>query len=227
MFMKKLILLVLLLVLCGCSAENVDIKNGLDKLCSKDMESVNYYPNNYTDLMEYYIPSDLQEIDANDYSVQLRYNDSLLVMNVNIAGVITNKYYESTKKNESLFDANKLYYQKNGTYIDSDSRSFIYNLNIYSYENIYLVEFSSKNIKIYGYSNARDLVPMCSRMFVLVKGALVREDTIIANYSSKEVIDYQKKQIDLFESILPVNGRIDELLVKEEVQPEETDIGVE
>lgn len=225
--MKRLILLVLVLLLCGCSVSTSNVTYELDKLCAETMNSVYYYSNNYTDIMEYYIPSDLQEMDANDYSVQFAYEDSKVVMNVNIAGVIANRYYEYSNDRESLFDPGKLFYSNEGTYTDSDQKAFSYKLNVYTYGDNYLIEFSSKNLKIYGYTNLSDLVPLCSRIFVLAKGAYVREDVIIANYSSKEVIDYHKKQVDLFESILPVNGRIDELLVKEEVQPEETENGVE
>ena len=47
----------------------------------------------------------------------------------------------------------------------------------------------------------------------MAKGVHVKEEEVIADYSLKDVIDYEKKQVNLFETIMPVNGNINDFLV--------------
>ncbi|MDO4199098.1 MAG: hypothetical protein Q4D13_08960 [Erysipelotrichaceae bacterium] len=214
--MKKIFICLLMVLLCGCTNQNNDVISALDEVFSEDVKNTNYYPNSYTEVMDYYIPSDMQEMDANKQCTVLKYNDDSIVMNVNISGVITYKYYNSSGSTESLFDISKLYYSRTGVYCDGSGELVYYRFNVYSYDKDYLLLFSSKNINIYGYSCANDVVPVSSRMLLLAKGVNIREESIISKYSSKEVIDYERQQVDLFQSTLPVNGRIDEMLVQKD-----------
>ena len=211
--MKKILICLFLISICGFSSVTNDIKESIDKACDNDKTVVRYYVNNYTSLMEFYLPSDVQEMEANEFSIQLKYDESPLVMNVNVAGIITEKYY-NTEINESMFDPSKLFYSRNGVYVDNSNTSNSYSIGIYSYLDNYLVALCSRKVNLYAYCDLNTLAPMCSRMMVLAKGAKIREDAIVSKYSSKGVIDYQKKQVDLFENVLPVNGRIDDLLIQ-------------
>ena len=50
-------------------------------------------------------------------------------------------------------------------------------------------------------------------MFTIARSVDLDEDLIINNYSDKNVVDYKKKQIDLFDSTRPTSGNLSELLI--------------
>ena len=58
-------------------------------------------------------------------------------------------------------------------------------------------------------------------MLLMARSALVRSEGIISAYSSKEVIDYEKQQVNLFETIMPVNGQINDFLIGENIPTDE------
>ncbi|MBR4421082.1 MAG: hypothetical protein IKS69_00935, partial [Erysipelotrichaceae bacterium] len=60
------------------------------------------------------------------------------------------------------------------------------------------------------------LVPVSSRILLMAKGISISNDDIIANYSSKDVVDYHKKQVNLFETVMPVNGVVNDFLIGQE-----------
>ena len=48
---------------------------------------------------------------------------------------------------------------------------------------------------------------------VMAKGAEVRKSDVVANYSLRDEIDFEKQQVNLFETIMPVNGNVNEFLI--------------
>ena len=50
----------------------------------------------------------------------------------------------------------------------------------------------------------------------MAKGAIVRENDVIAAYSKRNEVDYEKKQVNLFETIMPVNGNVNDLVIGKE-----------
>ena len=50
----------------------------------------------------------------------------------------------------------------------------------------------------------------------MAKSAAVRENDVISAYSSKTEVDYEKKQVNLFETIMPVNGNVNDFMVDKE-----------
>ena len=52
----------------------------------------------------------------------------------------------------------------------------------------------------------------------MARSAAVRSEEIVTAFSSKEVIDYEKQQVNLFETIMPVNGQINDFLIGNDVE---------
>ena len=45
---------------------------------------------------------------------------------------------------------------------------------------------------------------------------LIRENDVIAAYSKRNEVDYEKKQVNLFETIMPANGNVNDLVIGKE-----------
>jgi len=211
--MKKIILVLLCILLVSCQ-RSFDIKKDLNDLFlnEKDIE-LKTRKNNYADYIDYYRPSDIFEIDSDDLSYSFKYNNSSMIMNINIAGIINNHFYNVYyQKDEGFFDHSKLIYERNDTYFtEIEDEPFIYQL--YQDNDDYLLYFATRYLIFYGLAKAEDIVPLTSKMLFLAKSSNVKEDLIVANYSSKDIIDYEKKQVNLFETTMPVSGKLDEFLI--------------
>ena len=210
---KKIIFLFIILGLFGCS-DTVNITSQLDDVFYDEEVHSIIRTNNYTQYVNYYLPSDVQEESANSLSYIFTYNHSKIIMDVNVSGIINSKYYEKYAINdEGFFDKNKMIYSHEGNYSNSKEKMIPYFYHVYNHNDDYLAYFVSQELIFYVYTNMEDLIPVTSRILLIAKGANIANDDIIYRYSSKDVIDYQKKQVNLFETIMPVNGNINEFLI--------------
>ncbi len=209
-------------MLCGC-VSIADPAPELDQVFSADMKQEKIRRNNYSTYIDYYLPSDTSELEGGKLSDSFTYHNSTFIMDVNISGIINEKYYPSEQfSDEGFFDRNKLQYSRQGTYVDADGESHEYLYRVYRYDEKYLTYFVSRDLIFYGYASEDDLVGLSSRILLMAKGAEVRHNDVVANYSLRDEIDYEKKQINLFETIMPVNGNVNEFMIgdKQEESPQ-------
>lgn len=211
--MKKIIVFFVCVLLSACSY-TTNIKSSIDEVFSIDSESIRYRRNNYTDYVDFYLPSDIQEYSSDKLSNIFTYNDSKIIMDINIPAILNTEYYPYRNiSDEGFFDNNKLVYHKEGSYLDIEENAHNYFFNIYEYHKQYLLYFVSGELVFYGYCDENDLLQTCSKILLIAKSSQVKDSDIIANYSTKDVIDYEKKHINPFEKIMPVNGVINDFLV--------------
>ena len=219
--MKRVFLVFLCLVLCSCASSG-DLINELDAVFSNTETEEKIRHNNFTEYVDYYLPSDISEETADKLSCVLTYNRSRIIMDINISGIINERYYEELPLEvEGFFDENRLFYKKEGTYKDDEGNKMEYIFRIYEYDEEYLLHFLTKDLIFYAYGERNDLIPLASRIFLLARSAEVRTSAVLADFSTIDVIDYHKKQVNLFETVMPVNGSIQDFML----ETDETETG--
>ena len=202
--------------LYGC-AQSLDLETELDQVFSAELVQEKVRRNNYSRYLDYYLPSDLHEVEGDMLTNYFSYNDSCFIMDVNISGIVNDRYYPDQKPgDEGFFDEQRLVYYRAGTYRDNEGNEREYQYKVYGYDGEYLSYFFSKDLIFYGYATPDDIVPMSSRILLMAKGTIVREDDVAAGYSLKNEIDYEKKQVNLFETIMPVNGNVNDFFVSDD-----------
>ncbi len=210
--MKRLFVVLLLVMMCGC-ASNKDINTELDSLLSDTNKIVSNHPNNSLEYYDYYLPSDMGEVSFDQESLVLSYLDNKIVVNININDIVNNKYYpEQYLTNSSLLDQNKLVYSKSGKYLTIKDIERDYILNLYQNNDYYVIELITSDLTYITSSKAyiKDIV---KHLFTIAKSVDLDEELIIADYSDKNIVDYKKKQIDLFDSTRPTSGDLSEMLI--------------
>lgn len=212
--MKKIVLLLLSLVLVGCAQVN-DINVQLDDVFA-DENATNVRANNYTEYIEYYMPSDVNELDANKTSYVFYVDDCKFIMNINVSHIINSEYYgEEQLIDEGYYDNDKLIYEHNGSFKNLNDEDINYFFKAYQYEDKYLLYLLTSEVELHGYSYANNIGLITRKMFMMAKANNVKNDIVINNFSNKDIIDYQKSTVNLFDSIFPVDGRIDDLMINQ------------
>lgn len=216
--MKKLLVFLLCLIMCGCTL-NTGAYSSLDGVFAEEKDELGIRHNNFTRYVDYYLPSDVSEMECDELSHVFMYNRSRMVMDVNIAAIINDRYYSKAPlSEEGFFDSSKLVYSRDSSFLDSEGQEREYVFRVYEYDGEYLLYFVCHRLVFYGYADGDDLIPLASRMLLMSRTASVKTDDIVSIYSNKEVIDYEKKQVNLFETIMPVNGQINDFLIGESKQ---------
>lgn len=197
-------------MLCGCASNNAT----LDDAFTQENRDLNLRANNYLTYYNYYLPSDVYELNYEENAVLLKYEESNISMNLNVASIINSEFYNDYYlKDDGFFDDYRLFYEHTGTYLDADNNHLEYIYRVYEYENEYLVHMMSEKMNFYAYTIKDNLYDLTEKILIIAKSISVKDVDVISNYSSKSIIDYQKKQINLFDLVLPVNGKLDELIL--------------
>lgn len=212
--MKRSILFICLLVVLSACAYKDDEQSALKSALSIEIDKINVRENNSLTFYSYYVPSDMAVLDQKGNIAIMEYDGDKIVMNLNIASIINKEYYEENKLNDDgFFDDDKLIYEHEGKYLSSHDHLIDYFFKAYGYDGQYLLHLMSENINMYASCDIYNLKPVAEKMLFVAKTIDVDEDDVVSEYSSKEVIDYQKKQVNLFDLVVPENGKLEELLL--------------
>lgn len=210
---KFILALCLLIGLTGCSsAENIE--NRIEETVIKEENTVyKARINTVGDYFSYYLPADCYRRESDNLSSVIDFMAGHIVLNLNIKDIIADRYYyENMLNNDGLFSENRLVYSKSSEMLKSEDEKLRYDLFVYSLDGEYLIHLQTRELQMYGYSFKGDLIETVRHMMIIAKNTEVMSDNVIDSFSAKDVIDYEKKQVNLFNYVIPSSGYVQELL---------------
>ncbi len=81
-------------------------------------------------------------------------------------------------------------------------------------------------MNFYTTGSRAEIMTVAGEMLKIARTISIKEEEIISHYSSKEVIEYEREQLQLFEVMIPENGRIDEMLANKQNTDEVGDVDI-
>lgn len=210
--MRKIFCLILIFCLVGCSQPPQSFQERLENtlLNANQIEAVS--PSNRKIFYSYYVEPSVGRIDSNESSNIFEKNNVKFVMNLNVSNIINTRYYSDAMIDSNTVTKDELLFTINGKYKDYLDNEYDYSCDVYKYDNTYYMTFVSKYMNFYAIGNQMDLITVAQEMLKISKTIRVDEDAVISHYSSKETVEYQKEALQLFEVVVPENGRVDEML---------------
>lgn len=217
MVKKVSVVLILLLCLTSCARySETKLKEELDSYLENISERLNINTNSKLTHCSFYLPSDMVIDDCIDENLVLGYNDSRMIMNINVISIVNKHYYSNYKiADDGYFNKDNLVYSNSGSFLNEKEETINYFLNIYGGTPYYKIHLMTDNLNIYAYSLKQDCAETSKHMVLIARTVDVDKDMIISEYSEVDVISYQRKQIDLFQQKIPKSGLLTEM-VKDE-----------
>jgi len=218
--LKKIICILLcLLTISGCVSNDTkdfesQVNEGLKEAASTNS---NVGPNNYTKYFTYYLPSDMTEDICDETYAVLEFYGFPIVMNLNISNMINSKYFSDVKlSSDNYFDSEKLLYTNKGNLTTKKNGEIEYLINIYTRDDTSVyIEFVTPCMSFHSVCLNGMLKEIIRHIALMVQYINVDEELVLKNYYDRDLIDYEKKNVDLFDRIIPANGRLDEMILDE------------
>lgn len=220
--MKKLLQIGLITLLCGCSVNDMSIKNNLTE---EFMTMSNQNPISYTTmtkpLYSYYLPKDVGRISSNPLSSLLMKDGVKFIMNFNPNRIVIHDYYQHSAYNgydkPKILKNNMNYYEIQGTFKGTDMKYHNYLCSITYLENDeYLLLLDMSYVNFTAVLKRVQMQPIIHSMMTIGKSIQYDSKEVIASYSLKYTSDSIIKDLEEFTEELPQNGQLSDLIEKEE-----------
>ena len=182
---RVLLLLVSIILLCGCT-KNVDFKekdidNLFNTYLSEDTSLVNQVSNGY----KYYIPTGVKLLKSSNYNEELCYNGNTYYLHVDVI----NYYYKTRleyEEDESLYFSKKLSYNNKEVYVEITKK-----------DEQYLVSIYYNYAKIETYTNEKDLKNTIINLCYLLN-SIKYNDSIIAFTVGEDNMEFKEEDFIFF-----------------------------
>lgn len=210
--MKKILVLLCLLCLCGCAQKQTDLKTSLkQELETLAQAPIDNLADNNKPLYRYYIEPSIGRRQSTQTSNIFVLNNQEFVMNLDIATIINTRFYENIMFKKKADSSAMI--SLSGNYLDFNNLEYRYFLSVYDFEDgNYFISLSMQYVNFYAYCGYADIEPLTLSMMKIGKTVDVDTEKVINTYSSKQSSDYVKEKLNLFEKIIPDSGRIEELM---------------
>lgn len=198
----------------GCTVyHTIDLQKVLSERLVTRMEGDADAPNRNKPYYSYYIQPSVGQLESDQTGSLLTYQGNEFLMNLNISAVINDKYYDSKDSDSFGLNDSSVAASVTGTYTDvnNDSHDFIVNIYHADKEESYITVFRSETVEFYSVSDALKAADLAGEMLRIARSVEINQDEIIDHYSNKESISFTGRKIQLFDSIAPESGRVEEL----------------
>lgn len=194
-------------VLSGCAAQ-MPLQTQLDETLARTMAVTIPFTNHQKPYMAYYVPTNVGVLEQHATSTVFTLGESefLLTLNVNniIAGV-------DTPQGRGI-DISNAIYSSNGIYSDVDGADHAYTLALLDMGGAYYILFDTPQISFYGLTNPQEADLVLQAMIRILKSTSINTDEIISTFDREEAAKSERMELDLFEEIIPENGRLEEIV---------------
>ena len=208
---KTFCILLIILILCGCSSISQD--DCISKL-NTYFENYQYSDskhgtNNNTSYYNFYLPSDIQEIEYEDSFHHFIFNLSDFVMNLNVNYILCDKVFNKPADDPfSLLSTYSIYERDN---LQSES-SEKYKFCLYKIDDKYLFSLYTNKLYFFGKTDLNEIEELINHLFIINNSTKLDYDRIIDSYYLGTTIDFTQENFDLFDSYVNSSGLLSDLI---------------
>ena len=182
MLHKRIILLIAIVLLCGCVNIN---KSNYDELIENVVSSNTMIYNTYRDGYKFYLPKDLYVTKSNGYNEVIRNDNEIYYLYIDVISYINKKELTHKVNSSNYYDTSFSKGEKQGFLIIKEKN------------NKYLVEI------IYNYAKIEVIVKEKHLNEAITKGLIILtsmkyNDGVLKNKDVSNVLNYNEKNVDIF-----------------------------
>ena len=198
---RFLALLVALVVLSGCQVSKDTLVENLDAILDEaTMTSISSEVNMNKGLMSYYLQPSIGRKESNATNSVFIMNGNDVILNIDVASIVSQKYYASSGEIRDLGSLGTEIYKKKGVFISSTDLIRDYQYRLFEVaDDEYGILLQTSNVIMVAVVPLGDVYNVSSEMMTLIRGCRIDEEAVVAAYSQKELINYQKEILEMDE----------------------------
>ncbi|MBR3365150.1 MAG: hypothetical protein IKG53_09795 [Solobacterium sp.] len=209
--MKKRIFMILALAamsISGCARSEINMHAALERAL-KEAEEVTVPPASYQkEFYAYYAQPCIGRISATRTGNVFAYEGQFFVMNLDVPTILRE---DSTELTALAFSGGTEEASASGTFTDRQGNPHPYQVRISTLGERHFVCLQTDTMQFYGVCLINSAPLMAGEMLKIGRSVTIEKNAIAAYFKSSSGIYYTGETIELFDSITPENGSIEEL----------------
>lgn len=203
--MRKFGLALLCLFMMSACSVNRDVDAIIKSSLSRPLPAGVNHTKTY---MKYYLSPEFGIKASTDISTLIRVEDTEIMMNLNVSEIVANRYYNDKERRLRVNDTLENVTRKEGSYLDANDVQRAFNLSVIALEGSQALVLENGLVDLIAIVNDSNINYVLDAMIVIMRSVEVNEDSIVANYSNKEIIEYNTIHEDFFEQTVPEAGSL-------------------
>lgn len=214
--MKRLFEAVLLCMLFGASGCSAVYEVNLQKLLNNRIllaqKASVFQADHNKKYYSYYISPEIGRMDGDSTGNVFNYQGTPFLMNLNISSVINHRYYKGIEDDSEILNQKSRKAIASGKYQDLDGDVHDFTTAVYDLGNQnYLTAMRTDTVDFCSVSDALKSADLAGEMLKIARTVKVNDDAVASAYSRKETVTFTGEKIQLFDSVAPESGRVEEL----------------
>ncbi len=210
--MKKILIVFMIIFMAGCSFENQSLQQTLiqkfDEIEMVDAIS----PDNRKPFYSYYKePSIGRRAAGKTYNVFVK-DGTEFIMNLNVSKILNSAQHNRLQSTAMDIKSENYLFILEGRYKDYLNEDRQYVCSVYQSGEKYYIIFNTDYMTFYGSGTEGEIRNIAPEMLKLAKTVAIDQEEVISAYVSKEIIEYEREQLQLYDVMIPENGRIEEMM---------------
>lgn len=204
LFRKLGLILLSILLLAGCSAQT-DVDVIIQESLSRPLPAGSNQSKSY---VKYYLSPEFGVKASTPISTLIRMEDTEVMMNLKVSEIVASRYYNKERIVNRVSDETEGTLRKEGTYLDTHDEQRTFTLTIIELEHSKALVLENGLVDLVGIVGDHNIEYVLDSMLTIMRSVEVNEDLIVANYSNKEIIEYNPIHEGFFEQTVPEAGSL-------------------
>lgn len=211
--MKKLILMGIIVLLTGCStATQESFQESMANELKQQAEASVMAPANRKHFYSYYKePNVGRRSNGETFNVFVKEGVEF-IMNLNVSYILDKNYYKKSIQVKNDIQSENLLFTIAGKYKNYLGETYDYECLVYQTNTSYYVILVTEYMTFYTTGNLVQMMRIAPTMLSIAQSVNIDADKVVTAYFSQEVIENKKERLQLYEVMIPENGRIEEMM---------------
>lgn len=208
MKIRNIMLCLVLVLTAGCTAAETDAQSALQRKLAEAESGTVPAPTFHKDYYAYYAEPSVGRISATATGNVFMYDGCFIVMNLDIPSILKE---EGTETKTVRFSGGTEAASAEGVFTDSSGAEHPYAVRISMLDDRHYVFLQTDVMQFYAVCDLTAAPTLAAEMLKIARSVTIEKTAIATAFRSSDGIFYAGETIELFDSITPENGSIEEL----------------
>lgn len=211
----KVILIISLSWVLSACVYDVQAEQSFERAVEEALsQPVAKFRNMNRDLFSYYLPVHMGRRPAGPASAKLISRNQVVMLNVDVINVLNQSYYRDISNPlRNALNKEAAFFVKEGFMVRNDGVAMPYALSVTQLSDaLVFAQVQTDSFIISSFHPPGSSVELLKDMILLARTVRVNQSVVLATYSNREILTFQRESLNIFAQVAPESGTVIDMI---------------